>query len=63
MENIEEILKDKSVKYSINQSRTKEWDSNDWQGRSERQVNNNNKLLGISSISFFILLLILLIFG
>ena len=63
MENTEEILKDKSAKYSINQARTKEWDSNDWQGRSKRQVNNNNKLLGISSISFFILLLILLIFG
>jgi|13_taG_2_1085334.scaffolds.fasta_scaffold16787_2 hypothetical protein len=62
MENTEEILKDKSKKYSINQGRTKEWDSNDWQGRSERQVNNNNKLLGISSIALFILLLILLIF-
>ena len=45
MENTEEKLKDKSKKYSINQGRTKEWDSNDWQGRSERQVNNNNKLL------------------
>jgi hypothetical protein len=63
MENTEETLKDKSKKYSINQGRTKEWDSNDWQGRSEIQVNRNNKLLGISCIGFFILLLILLIIG
>ena len=62
MGNTEEKLKDKSKKYSINQGRTKEWDSNDWQCRSEIQVNNNNKLLGISFIAFFILLLILLIF-
>jgi len=37
-------------KPDIFKGRTKEWDSNEWQGRSKRQVENNEKLSGISWI-------------
>jgi len=36
------------IKPDIFKARTKEWDANEWQGRSRRQVENNEKLSGIS---------------
>lgn len=37
-------------KPEVFKTRTREWDSNEWQGRSKRQVENNEKLSGISWI-------------
>ena len=41
--------------------RTKEWDTNDWQGRSERQVRGNEMIAGYAFIGFFIVILGLVI--
>lgn len=43
--------------------RTKEWDSNEWQGRSKRQVENNEKLAGISMIACIAIMLGLIIYN
>ena len=37
-------------KPEVFKARTREWNRNDWQGRSKRQVENNEKLSGISWI-------------
>ncbi len=36
------------TKPDIFKSRTKEWDANEWQGRSKRQVESNEKLSAIT---------------
>jgi len=38
-----------------------EWNPDDWQGRSEKQVEDNNKIFGITIISFILVLLVLLL--
>ena len=39
-----------------------EWDRNEWQGRSEKQVRNMEKMMDIIYTSFFILLVGYLIY-
>ena len=48
----------KSKHNDVFKARTKEWDANEWQGRSQKQVETNEKLSGIS-----ILLIILFTIG
>jgi|OM-RGC.v1.038495245 hypothetical protein len=38
-----------------------EWDPNMWQGRSKRQVENNNKVAGYAVIAFMVCIIVLLI--
>jgi hypothetical protein len=47
----------KNKKINIFEGRTNEWDSNEWQGRSQRQVENNYKVMKyafIISLGFLI---------
>jgi len=37
------------------------WDRNEWQGRSENQVGNNNKIFGIAIIAWIITFFFLMI--
>ena len=50
-------------KVDIFEGRTKEWDSNLWQGRSKRQVESNYKSMTVGCIGFFIVLLGIIIYG
>lgn len=34
------------------EGRTKEWDTNDWQGRSKEQIDANYKVMGLSGLVF-----------
>jgi hypothetical protein len=43
------------------EGRTKEWDTKDWQGRSERQIQVAELLAGYAFIGFFIVILGLVI--
>lgn len=52
------MSKTKPKHNDIFEGRTKEWDTNEWQGRSQKQVETNEKLSGIS-----ILLIILFTIG
>jgi hypothetical protein len=38
-----------------------EWNPNLWQGRSRKQVENNNKVAGFAVIGFFVCLLAILL--
>lgn len=38
-----------------------EWDPNLWQGRSKKQVENNNKIAGYAAIGFLLCIIGLLI--
>lgn len=48
-------------KKDLLEGRTKEWDTNDWQGRNERQVRVTELLAGYAFIGFFIVILGLVI--
>ena len=48
-------------KKDLLEGRTKEWDTNDWQGRSERQIRVTELLAGYAFIGFFIVILGLVI--
>jgi hypothetical protein len=48
-------------KKDLLEGRTKEWDTNDWQGRSEGQIRVTELLAGYAFIGFFIVILGLII--
>jgi uncharacterized membrane protein YidH (DUF202 family) len=43
--------------------RTKEWDRNEWQGRSRRQVETSEGLAGISMIAIVVMVLGLIVYN
>ena len=44
---------------NIFEGRTKEWDNNDWQGRSKKQVEQNYKAIGYGCLGIIIALIIM----
>lgn len=45
------------------EGRTKEWNESDWQGRSQRQVEDNHKIMGVALTGLFVVLIGLIIYG
>ena len=56
-----EIKKEKKV--NIFEGRTKEWNEKDWQGRTQKQVEDNHKIMGIALLGLFTTLVGLIIYG
>jgi hypothetical protein len=50
-------MEDKNNNIDIFEGRTKEWNRNDWQGRSQEQVEGNYKILDwtLASVGIFLL--------
>lgn len=49
-------MEDKNKSINIFKGRTKEWDRNEWQGRSQEQVEGNYKILDWTLMGFGIFL-------
>jgi hypothetical protein len=50
------------TKPNIFEGRTKEWDSDEWQGRSKRQVDNNALVSGVGVIVSVLVLIGMVIY-
>jgi hypothetical protein len=50
------------TKPNIFEGRTKEWDSDEWQGRSKRQVDNNTLVSGVGVIVSVLVLIGMVIY-
>ena len=50
-------------KVNIFKGRTKEWDTQKWQGRTQKQVEDNHKIMGIALLGLFTTLIGLIIYG
>lgn len=48
---------------SIFEGRTKEWDTNDWQGRRKQQVESNYKTMQVGCFGLFMVVIGLIIYG
>lgn len=53
----------KKKKVDVFSGRTKEWDRNEWQGRSRTQVETSETLAGISMIACIAIMLGLIIYN
>lgn len=56
-------MKNQKKNLNLLKARTKEWDTNDWQGRSQRQVEDNHRIMGIALTGLFLVLIGLIIYG
>ena len=53
----------KKKKYTMMEARTKEWDASGYQGRSNRQVENNYKVIGLTVVSVVVIALLYFVIG
>ena len=56
-------MKNQKKNLDLLEGRTKEWDSSNWQGRSQRQVEDNHKIMGVALTGLFVVLIGLIIYG
>lgn len=56
-------MKNQKKNLDLLEGRTKEWNESDWQGRSQRQVEDNHKIMGVALTGLFVVLIGLIIYG
>ena len=56
-------MKNQKKNLDLLEGRTKEWNENDWQGRSQRQVEDNHKIMAVALTGLFVVLIGLIIYG
>jgi len=56
-------MKNQKKNLDLLEGRTKEWNESDWQGRSQRQVEDNHKIMGVALVGLFVMLIGMIIYG